>query len=159
MPMNGTAMRPPAKAGPMMPVDVKAELFSATAFISFSSPTSSGIQACRAGTLNAKTVPVTSASTKMCQTAITSVWISTAVTSEFATSVNWLPAISHRLCSRSAATPPISVKQSCGIPQPRPTMPSDVAVPVSSNVRKPWAVIIIWMALKEKSMLIHSTRK
>ena len=127
--------------------------------MSRASPTNSGIQACLAGTLKANTVPVMSAMMNTCQTAMTSVWISTAKPADVTAIVAWLITVSQRLWSRSAATPPIKVNANCGMPQPRLTNPSDVAVPVNSNVRKPCAVIIIWIAVKEKSMLIQSRRK
>ena len=99
--MNGTAISPPASAGPMIPVDVKAVVFSATAFISFSSPTSTGIQACLAGTLNAKTVPVISAITNTCQTVTRSVWIRTAKPTDVMAIVVWLKTVSRALWMRS----------------------------------------------------------
>jgi len=69
-PTAGAAIRKPANAGPSTRVRFMFELFSAIAFGRSSGPTRSATSAWRAGMLNAKQVPWTSATANRCQSRI-----------------------------------------------------------------------------------------
>jgi hypothetical protein len=66
---------------------------------------------------------------------------------------------SLRLLTRSATTPPKSVKMRNGMDPAKPTTPSQKAEPVSESTSQPWATFCIQVPMLERKLPLQKSRK
>ena len=94
--------------------------------------TSSGIMACRAGSMNANSAPWMVEATRMWYQVTVSVMTDTARARAIRASAPWNSWISRLRCIRSAMAPPNRARTTMGRPYPMLITPSSPAEPVRS---------------------------
>ena len=125
-------MSTPPTLGPMILVKLKAAELRATAFISSARGTTSGMSACRTGSLKDHTTPVTSVKANRCHTSSSSRLTTRPMPRAVSRMHHWVAIMSRRRSVRSAATPASGLKMRKGTKRRPLIAPSRMDDPVIS---------------------------